>query len=167
MKFLSVILIGIITIFLIQACSSSTETKEKVDGTITVKLTGAATEANGKHAFFSVWPAGTDITTITPADYEEKMEGGNFFTITNGTGEGSVFDMSTYQVKKFKGGTKHDIQLFIDMNDNIDITQEVDLTDSSIIEGAMMTNPLAPPSVTIDGNMTVTVNYEDLILINN
>ena len=162
MRILSFILTALLTFFLIQGCSSSTETKAKADGTITVKLTGAAAEANGKTAFISIWPAGTNLSTIPAEEYEEKVEAANFCVIANGSGEASMLDMSTYMVKKFKGGTKHDIQLLVDLNGNIDIMEGFDPSDPSIFEGAIMTDYESPPSVTIDGNMTVTINYEDL-----
>jgi hypothetical protein len=165
MKTSVLLLIVIMAVYIFPGCDKSTEPPAQADGTLTVKLTGAD-EANGKNAFFSVWPAGTDITTITAEDFD-TVEGGGLITIENGSGESNVLDLNSFQPKKFNGGKKLDVHLFVDINESIDISQEFDPTSVAAMPGDKLTNPYAPNSVTIDGNKTVTISYADLITITN
>ena len=162
MKVLTLVLVVIVSIFVFNGCSSSTETK--ADGSITLQLTGA-TEANGKTLFFSVWQGDVNfenIPTMTEEELMEAIEGGNFFTITDGAGEAIAIEFDTFQPKIFKGGQKYSIVLLIDINENIDL-ENFDPTGLGPMPGDKVN--ASPISVTIDGQKTVVVNYSDLFTI--
>jgi len=161
MKAFTLILTSLIALFILYGCSSSTETEAKANGTITVQLTGAA-DANGKNAFFSVFKSDVNLdslATMTQEEVMEKVEGGGYFTIANGTGESGTFDMTTFQPKIFKGGEQFIVMLFVDINESIDL-ENVDPIGLEPLPGDRVSAEPAP--VTIDGNTKVVFKYEEL-----
>jgi hypothetical protein len=152
MKRATLSLITLLSLFVINGCSSSTETK--ANGSITVQLTGAA-EANGKNVFFSVVPP--DANMENP-DMED-IKGANYFTIENWTGEAIAIDLNTFQTKIFKGGQKFGIVIFVDINESIDLS-DFEPVGFQPLPGDRFTREAI--MVTVDGNKKVVVNYEDL-----
>jgi hypothetical protein len=165
MKVLTRLAASLSILFIIYSCSSSTETKVKADGGITVQLTGAA-EANGKNAFFSVWQADVNLDSLanmTQEEILEKVEGGGYFTIVNGTGESTTFDLNTFQPRIFKGGEQYVVILFVDINESIDLENMGDLTSLEPLPGDRVS--AAPAAVTIDGNKHIVFKYEELYVV--
>ena len=162
MKILTLIALLLFSFIIYNGCSSSTETK--ANGSITVQLTGAA-EANGKNVFFSVWKGDVDfanIGTMTEAELMEAIEGGNLFTIADGTGESIAIEFDTFQPKIFSGGQKYSIVLFVDINESINL-EDFDPTGLEPLPGDKVN--AAPIVVTIDGQRTVVIKYADLFTI--
>jgi hypothetical protein len=155
MKILTLSLLVFLSLFIINGCSSSTETK--ANGSITVQLTGAA-EANGKNAFFSVLRPDAELDNLDAED----AEAGNFFVIENGTGEGPALDLTTFQTKIFKGGQKFVVILFVDINESIDLTDFDPSTFGPLPGDRFTENPI---TVSIDGNKKIVINYADLLII--
>lgn len=110
------------------------------DGRITVNIINGNLSAEGKTCYIGIFKPGTDHTVDPP---EEKLIG----TIVGG-------NASCTSAIKYKEENNYEIWLFIDIDNNAD-------PDNPAPNGSDATN-VSAYNVSINGNTTVTVDYNDL-----
>lgn len=136
LKFLFLLLLMLVN------CSQNSSSENDDDGKIKVNLINAETVNNGTECFFSIFEDGTDTNTDSAIEIMHTI-------IINGK-------TSSTSVNTYPEGEKYDIWIIVDNNGNAD-------DDDPHPGGGDAYNDIAY-NVTIDGDETITVDYNDLII---
>ncbi len=138
-KYIKLLLILFITVIALSMIFCS----PPQNGKLIIQLTSASSD-KGRDLYYKVYPEGADQTTVTPI--AEGVEEINESGVVNATVKNSGGNEVT-----FMGGSKVDIHLFIDSEENG-------------IEGTG-DKKLDKTSIEINGNVTLGINWSEFINI--